>query len=266
LKGIRGSAEERRSHTRWGDVSLRGLLLYIVHSELNIIAWKQQASIVQPGPEAISDSCRQDWLPWARCNLRRNPFGELTRQERAELAVVDVHAITQWLDRPRRALQFIGDCGRGKTTRMLKLANQLAGAVYVYLPNAAPCPVIPCGTTLLIDEAQRLPRAVRRMVFETGLPLVLATHRDLHRSLRRYGYEVVTEQIGEGNTPELLCCLLNRRIEASRLHPGPVPVLSDADASWLVERFGSDFRGIESYLYEHLQSQVVKHGEMRFID
>ena len=30
--------------------------------------------------------------------------------------------------------------------------------------------------------------------------------------------------------------------------------------------FGSDIRAIENYLYERAQTQVVHHGEMRFVD
>lgn len=205
-------------------------------------------------------------LPWARCNLIRNPFGELTRQERVELAVVDVAGIAKRVTRRCCAVQLIGDCGRGKTTRMLALASKLPDSVYVYLPEDTPCPPIAEGHPLLIDEAQRLPWAARRLIFAAGIPLVLATHRDMSRSLRRHGYEVSNEQIGDGNTPELVFRLLNRRIEASRLASGPVPVLSLQNARWLVEHFGSDIRGIEGYLYEQAQTQVMHNGEMRFND
>lgn len=206
------------------------------------------------------------WLPWASCNLRRNPFGELTREERAEVAVVDVDRIAGRVTKPHSAVQLIGDCGRGKTTRMLALMNRFPDASYVYLPEDRPCPAIAEGHPLLIDEAQRLPKTACRSIFATGLPLVLATHRDLGRMLRSFRYDVYTERIGEGNTAELLQRLLNRRIEASRLQDGPLPVVSMDTANQLVKRFGSDIRGIEDYLYERVQTQVVRHGEMRFID
>ncbi len=206
------------------------------------------------------------WLPWAHRNLRRNPFGELSREERAEVAVVDVGSLARCLQPPRSAVQLIGDCGRGKTTRMLVLAREFPAASYVYLPEDGPCPAIAEGKPILIDEAQRLPRAAWREVFGTGLPLVLATHRDMSRRLRRFGYTVHTDRIGAGNTPELICQLLNRRINASRLQEGPLPVVSLDDARRLVQRFGSDVRAIESYLYERVQTQVVHHGEMRFVD
>ena len=50
--------------------------------------------------------------PFARFNLRRNPFGELTREERAEVAIVDsLDVWLNWLSVPNRVLQFLGNCG-----------------------------------------------------------------------------------------------------------------------------------------------------------
>lgn len=206
------------------------------------------------------------WLPWASCNLRRNPFGELTCEERAELAVVDVDRLVDLTSEPYCAVQLIGDCGRGKTSRLLAIRHRLPESSYVYLPEHGPCPAIAEGHPLLIDEAQRLPEAARRPVFSTGLPLVLATHRRLDRTLRRFGYHVHTDWIGEDNTAELLQRLLNRRIRASRLQDGPIPVVSIDVADRLVKRFGSDIRGIEQFLYERVQIQVTRYGEMRFSD
>ena len=217
--------------------------------------------------ESAKKPLQHDWLPWAWCNLRRNPFGELLREERVQLAVVDVADIASDVQRARTAVQLIGDCGRGKTTRMLVLAAAMADSAYVYLPKDEPCPAIPVGNPLLIDEAQRLPRSVRRRVFAAGLPLVLATHRDLSRSLMRAGYQVQTRQIGQTNDAALLHQVLNKRIQASRLDPrGDVPVITARDAATLVDRFGSNIRAIESYLYEFVQTQVFRDGEMRFID
>jgi hypothetical protein len=210
----------------------------------------------------------KSWLhdPWANSNLHRNPFGELTRAERAEVAIVDVEQIAAWVAERRTAVQFVGECGRGKTTRMLTLARQLPDAAYVYLPEDGPGPPIPQGRVVLIDEAQRLPRSLRRAVFSTGLPLVLGTHRDLVRPLRRHGYTVHTQRIGHENTPELVCRVLNRRIESSRRGPGPIPVITLDFARSMVGRFGTDIRSIEDYLYELVQTQVIDHGQVRFED
>jgi hypothetical protein len=198
--------------------------------------------------------------------LWRNPFGELTRDERAELAILPEDDPCRNRVRAGEALQLVGDCGRGKTTRMLVLRRRWAGSCYVYLEEDEPCPPIPHGDPLLIDEAQRLPRRVARTVFSSGLPLVLATHRDLGRRLQKFGYAVQTIRIGETNTPELVRDLLNRRIEASRLTPGPVPSISLSQARHLLGRFAGDLRAIEHFLYERVQTQVIRDGEMRFSD
>ena len=203
---------------------------------------------------------------WPGANLFRNPFGELNRKERAALAVVDIKSISDFVKQRFRAYQLIGDCGRGKTTRLLKLRDALDQATYVYLPEDQPCPPIAEGSPILIDEAQRLPRRARKAVFKSGLPLVLATHQDLSRPLRRAGYHVTTERIGLSLTPERLAEILNRRIDASRRDPGSAaPQINLRVCAELIRQFGTDVRGIEGYLYDIVQSQVNDHGEMRFI-
>ena len=206
------------------------------------------------------------WLPWSWCNLRRNPFGELSRRERAELAVVDIDAIIERVSHSCHAVQLIGACGRGKTTRMLALLSRLPEASYVYLAEDEPCAAIPCGKPLLIDEAQRLPRHILTRMVSTRLPMVLATHRNLSRPLRKAGYEVHTLQIGSTNDTATICKIVNRRIEASRLSDGPVPKLRYQQAKKLSELFGSNIRSMESYLYEIVQQQGYGNGELRFID
>jgi len=222
-------------------------------------------------------SCRQPRgrvTRWPGANLFRNPFGELTRSERAELAVVDLQDVLQSIqDSDRRALkpftavQLIGECGRGKTTRLLALLKIFPRAAYVYLPEDQPCPPIPDGHPLLIDEAQRMPRRVRRAVLASGSTLVLATHKDLTRPLRHAGYQVQTRQIGASLSPLKLTEILNRRIQASRRDAAkPAPTIRVEAAAELIRRFGSNVRSIESYLYDIVQSQVDHQGEMRFID
>lgn len=227
--------------------------------------------VVETKPHPIqperSPKSNADWLPFAWCNLWRNPFGELTRSERAEVAVINAEEIVGDRFGRLQAIQLIGDCGRGKTTRMLVLQKWFSEASYVYLPEDKPCPAIPDGWPLLIDEAQRLPRRVRKQIFATGLPLILATHRNLHRPLRRAGYEVSTFKIGSTNNAELIQAAMNRRIEASRLNSNePVPVLPLQDAMKLHGRFGDDMRSIEGYLYDKVQTQVFSNGKMRFVD
>jgi hypothetical protein len=200
-------------------------------------------------------------------NLRRNPFGELTREERVRAAVVDCAPLCEWLDADRRAVQFIGDCGRGKTTRLLAIAECCPHAAYVYLPPVGLRPDIPPGRPLLIDEAQRLPWRWRRRVWRRGGPLVLGTHVDLARSLRRFGYEVRTVDVAAELNPRLLRNVLNRRIELARLDERTTPRATDADARALISRFGNDVRTMERYLYDRIQRCAGgSDGQVRLVD
>lgn len=200
----------------------------------------------------------------------RNPFGELTPSERGRLAVVDWDSFGMHVGKPGTAVQFVGDCGRGKTTRLMAIGRRFAQSSYVYLPENEPTPPIPMGDPLLIDEGQRLPRSARRAIFSSGVALVIATHLDLTRPLRRYGYKVHTQSIGGGNDAEQVCKILNARIAASQRNDvpqsRPVRRITMDEASRLVNQFGSDVRAIEHHLYERVQHQVMCHGEVRFID
>ena len=194
------------------------------------------------------------WLPFARFNLRCNPFGELTRDERAVVAVVEADRWLEWLQKETwRAVQFIGPCGRGKTTHLLALQAHLPGAHYVYLPQVGPLPAIPASNPLLVDEAQRLPWRVRREVFRRGAMLILGTHTNLTRPLRRAGYRVQTVAVAQSTDTAQVHAIMNRRIDLARLALGPVPQLTMTDAQSLVGRFGNNVRAMEADLYEQMQ-------------
>lgn len=214
------------------------------------------------------------WHPFAPLNLTANPFGELTPDDRAAAAVVNVEPWREWLaSGPRRALQFIGDCGRGKTTHLLALAAAMPDSAYVYLPphpleqrklfppywlpSQAPLPEIPHATVVAIDEAQRLPRRLRRQVFLRGVPLVLGTHCNLARPLRQAGYEWQNIAVAASTTVKQIQAIVNRRIELVRLAEGKVPCISMQQATELHELFGDDLRAIEGHLYEQFQQRAA---------
>jgi hypothetical protein len=197
--------------------------------------------------------------PYARFNLRRNPFGELTRQERAELAVVDMAPWLELLGQPDAAIQFLGPRGNGKTTHLLALERSLPSATYVYLPEDEPLPPIPDQRPLLIDEAQRLTASQRRRAFRVGGPLALGTHDDLNADLRRYGFtRVITVDVARTHSPHHLADLLNRRIEASRLGNASVPRVDLTHAVTLLRNWGTNIRQIEQHLYDQFQDAVHK--------
>jgi Rad3-related DNA helicase len=143
----------------------------------------------------------------------------------------------------------------------------LGNAQYVYVPPAAPYPIIPRDQPLVVDEADRLPRASRRHLLAASGLVAIATHRDVSRIFPQNQYEVLTLNIANLGNPVRLAAMLNRRIRASSSDTGPTPRISILQATELIGRFGDDIRAIEEYLYEAFQQlEVTSHGQMRLDD
>ena len=197
-------------------------------------------------------------LSFARLNLRQNAFGELSSLERAALAVVDVEHVVARLNNPGYAAQFVGQKGCGKTTHLLAIRDKFPLAGYVHIPEGERR-ALPDGCPLIVDEAQRLTRLQRFRLFGQKVPLVLGTHQDFGRALRRAGRTVETLSVGSRMDPDRLHVLINRRIRWFRRGPGPVPWVSRATAERILARCGPDLRAIEGLLYHRFQ-------EMREVD
>ena len=203
--------------------------------------------------------------PYSYLGLRRNPFGELTREERGELAVVDIGPLLTFLSHEKQAVQIIGDCGFGKTTHLLALRAQLPQSALVYFPETGPRPELPVARPLLVDEGQRMGWLRKRQLLRSRGPLAIATHVDWTRDLQQAGFQVLTLDVEQPKSPVCLADILNRRIAASlpRLAADAnanrvAPVINEEFATKLLERFGSNVRRIEDYLYDDLQNCVLE--------
>lgn len=195
--------------------------------------------------------------------------------ERAELAVVDVERYLQWLEHSlRAALQVIGPSGHGKSTHLRALqaawfARQPSAAsgelpALVYFPEEGDQPALPRSRPLFVDEAQRMRWWRRRQLLGGSGPLVLGTHRDMTRQLQSAGFQVLTVDLDQPMPPARLQEVLNRRIAASSVEPmGPnihdhALFLTIQQVVALQDRFGSNIRRIEDYLYEQFQAYALK--------
>lgn len=213
-------------------------------------------------------------------NLARNPFGELTAEERGRLAVCELDEPLTWLraDRPgNRILEFLGPCGHGKSSHLLALSRRLnlsspdsrwlgqQPVRVLYVPPRGPYPAIPAAGWLLVDEADRAPWRMRRRLWRAGRLLAIAAHRSQTRCVTS-GRLLRTVRVGNRGNAVRLQTMLNRRITASRARPElPAPQIHLRDAARLIERFGDDIRGIEDYLYERFQQLAGSgDGEVRF--
>ena len=209
--------------------------------------------------------------PFRLYGLRHNPFGELTRGQRAELAIVELAPWLEFLRDERSVLQIIGPCGHGKTTHLLALELALERSAYVYFPEDGTQPPLPAIRPLLVDEAQRLKFWRKQQLFRGAGPLVLGTHVDLSSRARRAGFKIETIDVGLPKSPELIHRMLCARIEAARLAPQCLRELQQENPACaeryhvdislarvvaLQQRFGSNTRSIEHFLYQDLQRCV----------
>lgn len=211
--------------------------------------------------------------PYARLNLTRNPFGELSLSERMDLAVVDTEHCLNWLKEPKSAVQIIGPCGHGKTTHLLALRGRLADSHYVYFPETGEQPPLPRQRPLLVDEAQRLVWWRRRQLLSCPGPVVIATHVDWTARFESAGFRLHTIDVGLALSTERLQHILNRRVIASWLRPPPDLARTEFYSSTTAQhplcltrqhtvtlqlRWGSNIRSMEHYLYDVFQHLVEK--------
>ena len=201
---------------------------------------------------------RESASPWARWNLLRNPFGELSADERARLAIGDDAAWIDSLRDRRAAVQILGDSGAGKTSQLLALRRRLPHAAYVCLSICGRAPPLPATRPLLLDEAQWLGRWACRRVFRAGGPLVLGTHVDLRRPLERFGFRVTTIELLGPPDFERLRHIVRGRLEAARRAAGPLPHVDDSLLRRLIQECGPNIRRLEWKLYDLFQSAAAR--------
>jgi hypothetical protein len=185
---------------------------------------------------------------YGHLNLRRNPFGELTRQEWQAVAVCDAEALAAALT-PGTAVQVVARCGRGKTTHLLAIGRCRPEARYVRPDTDG----VPEGSwdVLLLDEADRLWPWTRWRLLRSARAVALAVHGDRTWELRALGFRVVT--VRPIVDAERLSALIERRVEVARRAPGAVPRVPMPSVRALLDRHGDDVRAVVTDLYERFQ-------------
>jgi hypothetical protein len=192
-------------------------------------------------------------LAYEHLNLRRNPFGELTIDERRTVVDAGVQPYVKLLKIPRSAVQFIGGCGRGKTSHLLAILNQFPDAPYI-LVREGERPAIPDARFLIIDEFQRISPPKRCALLRKSVALAIGSHVDYSDEMRRAGLRIATVDLNGLPDAERLHLIFQKRIERARRSSGPLPVITAAMAGKLIDRFGSNIRAMECALYDIILS------------
>lgn len=183
---------------------------------------------------------------FAHLNLRWNPFGEASRDERRAFAVLRVP-----VPAAGAKVQLLGDAGHGKTSALLALGAQLPEARYAYVPLAGhgPPPTFDeQDTPLLVDEAQRLAPRVLRALLHAPRTVVFGTHDDL-RPLAAHVETVRLDRCPR----ELLGRIVEERLRWARRGDGALPRPTERLLEALLRQHPGNVRAIEAALYSRYQ-------------
>jgi hypothetical protein len=200
-------------------------------------------------------------LPFARWNLRRNPFGEPPPEERAALFAGDLQDWPLFLvgGPNRRFLQLLGPSGCGKTTRLRELQARFPGSTWL-----AWCPVegwprlfTSSHGPLFVDDAHEMSGWLLARVLRFR-SVAVATQRDLSGRFARAGFEARSVRVQELATVDRLQEFVERRLEWARRGPGPIPLVRRDMLAGLFRRHGPDLQSIQSDLYDRYQRLGVE--------
>jgi hypothetical protein len=201
--------------------------------------------------------------------FRRNPFGAMTQAEWVAVTVLPDELLNS-LAAGFTHLQLLGPMGSGKTTTMLKLADQLdqggSRLAYEYLAEGDKQYRTDTAVldTFLLDEAQRLSRRERRRLLAglagedgSGLRLIFSSHEDLAPLFRRRQRPLQTINLEKTLSTELYDRILTRRLDYFALPDKTHTTLSPDAVAWLFERFYPNLRDAEYFLYEVWQRETA---------
>jgi hypothetical protein len=210
-------------------------------------------------------------LPFARLNLRRNPFGEPHPEDLGDLFVGGLEDWPAFLRGPpskesrryfrkaedqgeRPFLQLLGPAGCGKSTLLAALQGRFTGSsLFAWCP-AKGWPPIPKERfgPLFVDDAQMLGK--RMLVRVHRFPAVVAaTQVDLEVSFRDAGFRVMTTWVPGRICPRLMGSIIDRRLEWARRASGPIPKVDEDAIDLLFRRHGHDLRAMLACLYDRYQ-------------
>ena len=190
-----------------------------------------------------------------RLNLKRNLFGSPSLDEWPLLAVVDEAHFLSFLAQPgRRVIQFMGECGRGKSTHMRVLHAHYPNAPYLYF-GPQDHPKIPRHAPIVfLDETQRIPWLRRQFLWRQHQTFVIGTHRNHQKEFERAHVHMLHHDV-EGLDESRLRQIIDRRLAWAIRDPRqPSVEVTPELITGVLAFYGDDIRAIFSLLYEVVQS------------
>ncbi|RDH84023.1 MAG: hypothetical protein DIZ80_07770 [endosymbiont of Galathealinum brachiosum] len=190
-------------------------------------------------------------LPFDHLNLRFNPFGELTSDQRKQVAFVDIESLTKSLNKEATAIQFLADHGRGKTTHLLSLHDYYSKTEYIKIYQGDK-PDFTEQFIRFVDSVENLTKKSRLELYKKTSSIAFTSHADLSKELHKAGFSVTTIKVCMENELTLRD-IFTQRIKFAQRNDGAIPVVDQFAIKKLKTLYGDDIRSMEGHLYELFQ-------------
>jgi Cdc6-like AAA superfamily ATPase len=204
-----------------------------------------------------------DFFPLRRVGLSGNPFQILTDQQQ-RMVIVPPDGIKTLVRGGFSNVQIMGRRGRGKTTALHYLADQLhtqgLRVAYESLRPGQGCYTTALSNQdcFLLDEAQRLRLDDRLRYFHETRHhrhRILGTHWTFALDFALRGARLTTLKINQQTTRQHLQAVIEARLDAFTLADRPRTVtFSPAAYDWLWQSFRDDLRTMLLWLYDFFQT------------
>ena len=205
----------------------------------------------------------EQFFPFYRIGLHRNPFGTLSEQEWYAVTIPPPE-VQAALDSGFEHLMVLGRKGRGKSTTLnyLRYHFRLQGqrTTYERLPRWKWTYTTDLSglDVFAFDEMQRLaPWEIVRLFRERaqyGTRLLIGSHRNHAPEFALAGVPVTVIKLDGRLTQARLAQILQRRIDVFTRDGGTQITFSPDAVAALHRRYRDDLRGIEWFLYDYFQT------------
>ncbi|MBN1491002.1 MAG: hypothetical protein JXA69_13885 [Phycisphaerae bacterium] len=238
--------------------------------------------MAQPPPVRVN--------PWAALGLTGNPFrrldGEALVRSLLEAADPDDRSpIRAWLRDDADVVQFIGQAGWGKSTRLVAchtvaVAEDRGGCRFDYIPlGTRHITIPPKGRTELprlwsLDEVNRLTPRCRRQLARWaaayGVRLLLGTHDDVVGDMEAAGLRVRTVRLQPADRAAIARFIKRRReLSATAPDTGTRLRVTEAAVRLVCDDAAGNLSRAEYVLYEaaqHAVEQIHRGAHMLMLD
>lgn len=191
--------------------------------------------------------------------FRHNPFSSILKEELEKTLVprFNVDELVQKIENSDSlAVEFLGKQGRGKTTHLLYMHNQM-NHFPLYMLNAKSNITNLMheeSKVIFIDSIHHLGALNRIRLFKVKKTLVFTTHwtRKLECMVLKKKLHTIKFK---GINLKLLKEIIDRRVTLASKNGSPDKsgFVSDSELEILIKEFGDDYRGILNHLYERYQ-------------